>query len=272
MPNLNVLTREGAMDALRRLCLGEARFKELNETVANTKTLTRRLRELEEEGLVQKAGAHYKITNEGFETTIRIVEFGGKSKLKWINYEEFAKIRYGWLRVSLRRLTELFHREFGDELISLILYGSAVKDSFQLGRSDVDLLYIHEDGSRNVWQREETMFKDFQLAWEYRACDYWLKTQGLYGYPEVTAASLERSYAKAFQPSYLDMLSHRAILYDVEGYFQDLMKRLRETLKALGTLRIEHSDGSYGWFLKPDIALGELIEVSLGLADGYKQR
>ncbi len=261
---MNLLASNGAISVLRRLCTGEARFKELNEDVINARTLSRRLRELQAEGLVQKAGAHYKITAEGFETTLKIVELEGKTEHKGINSEELAKVRYRWMKISLGRLTELFLKEFGNELVSIVLYGSAVKGSFQLGRSDVDLLYILRDDSGNVWQREESVFKDFQSKWEYTACDYWLKTQGFYGYPEVTTASLQKSYAKTFQSTYLDMLSHRAVPYDKEGFFQNLMKKLEEALKALGTIRIEQSDGTYGWILKPDMAAGELIEISLG--------
>jgi len=263
MPNLELLSRDGAIQVLRQLCLGEVRFKELNGAVPNTRTLTRRLKELVAEGLIEKDGAHYKITGEGFDTALKITEVEGKAKQKGVNQEELAKIRYGWMRISLMRLAKLFHEEFDDELISVALYGSAVKGSFQLGRSDVDLLYIVEDGSRNVWQREESVFKGFQSTWEYRACDYWLKMKGTFGYPEVTTAWLQKSTAKAFQPVYLDMLSHRAVLFDTEGFFQRLMKKLEEALKALGTIRVEHPDGTYFWFLKPDIAPGELIEISL---------
>jgi len=264
MFKIDVLARDGAIDLLNRLCTGEARFKELNETVANTRTLTRRLKVLVLEGLIQKAGAHYKITGEGFDTALKIAEFEGKADQRRVNREKLVKIRYVWMRVSLVRLTELFYKEFGDELISVILYGSVVKDSFQLGRSDVDLLYILEDGSGNVWKREESVFKGFKSTWEYRACDYWLKTQGFYGYPEVSMASLQKSYAKTFQPMYLDMLSHRAVLYDKEEFFQKLMEKLQKALKALGTVRIEHPDGTYGWIIKPNIVPGESIEISLG--------
>jgi len=261
--SLNAISKDGAIDVLRRLCLREAKFKELNEAVTNTRTLTRRLRELQAAGLIRKAGAHYKITDEGFDIAVKIAEFEGRTGQKWVNHEELAKIKYGWMRLSLMRITELFHKEFGDELTSLVLYGSVVKGSFQLGRSDVDLLYVLEDDSRNIWQREGSVFKGFQSTWEYRACDHWLKTLGTYGYPEVTTASLHKSYAKKFQPVYLDMLSHRAVLYDREAFFQRLMGKLEGALRDLGTTRIEYSDGTYAWFLKPDIAPGELIEIRL---------
>ena len=264
MSKLDALSRDGAADVLLQLCAGEARFKELNEAVTNTRTLTKRLKELAAEGLIKKAGACYMITSEGFETALKVVELKEKFGRERVNREELARIRYEWMRISLMRLTELFHKEFGDDLVSIVFYGSAVKGSFQLGRSDVDLFYIVEDDSRNVWQSEEVVFKGFQSTWEYRACDYWLKAQGFYGYPEVTTASLQKSYAKKFQPVYLDMLSHRAVLYDAEDFFQNLMKKLKEALKALGTLRIERPDGTYFWYLKPDITPGESIEIDLG--------
>ncbi len=60
------------------------------------------------------------------------------------------------------------------------------------------------------------------------------------------------------------MLLQRAVLYDREGFFQNLIGKLREALKAVGTVRIEHPDGTHMWFLKPDIAPGEVIEIDLG--------
>jgi len=258
------LSREGAADVLRRLSMGEARFKELNETVTNTRTLTRRLRELCAEGEIQKNEGRYRITGEGFEAALRIAELEEKVKRRGVNCEEFVKMRNGWIRASLRRLTELFVHEFGNELVSLVLYGSVVKDTFQLGGSDIDLLYVLEDCARNAWQREGRVFRCFRSTWEYRTCDYWLRVRGFCGYPEVTTASLRKSDAESFQSTYLDMLRHRAVLFDREEFFQKLMIRLKEALGALGTFRIEYSDGTYCWILKPHVTFGEQIRIDLG--------
>lgn len=264
MSTLNALSRDGATQVLNRLCLGEARFKELNKAVSNTRTLTRRLDELVAEGLIKRVRSHYDITSDGFEAALKIAELERKVEPKWLNRQEMEKIRYGWIRTPLSRLTDLLIEEFGDELVSLILYGSLAKGSFKPGRSDIDLLYILQDGSEKVWQREASVFRTFQSTWEYRASEHWFKTQGYYGFPEVTTVWLQKSYAKKFQPIYLDMLSHRAVLYDQEGFFQNLIRKLEEALKALGTIRVEHPDGTCMWLLKPDLAPGEPIEISLG--------
>ena len=263
MKDLDALSRKGAMNILRRLSTGEARFRELNEVVKNTRTLTRRLKELQGCRLIRKVGASYRITDEGFEKTFWVADVELRSKLKWVYDEGFKKIRYRWMKISLRRLVELFAKEFDGELISIVLYGSSIKDTFKLGRSDVDLLYILEDGVKNIWKREENIFRHFQSTWEYRTSDYLLKTRGFYGYPEVTTASINKSSAETFQPMYLDMIYHRTVLYDKKMFFENLMKKLQEALKALGTIRIEYADGAYCWLLKPDIAPGEKIRIRL---------
>ena len=263
MFKLDKLSKEGTVAILRRLSTAEARFKELNKVVFNTRTLTKRLKELQMEGLIRKVEARYTITNEGFDIIFKISELEEKAKLKWIYDGELSKIRFRWMKISLRRLVEAFLKEFDDELISIILYGSATRDTFQQGRSDIDLLYILEDDTTDIWQREENIFKNFQSTWEYKACDHLLKTQGFYGYPEVTTLSLHKSHAKIFQPIYLDMLPHRAVLYDKQEFFHKLKKKLQEALKTLGTIRIEHADGTYCWFLKPNMTPGESIEINL---------
>jgi hypothetical protein len=63
---------------------------------------------------------------------------------------------------------------------------------------------------------------------------------------------------------YLDMLRHRAVPFDREEFFQKLMIRLKEALGALGTVRIEYSDGAYCWVLKPHVTFGEQIRIDLG--------
>jgi hypothetical protein len=264
MLRLEMLSREGAADLLRRLCTGEARFKELSGVVANTRTLSRRLKELLAVGLIERSRDGYVATNEGFDAAMTIAELEGKAEGRRVSHEGLAGIRHRWMRVSLTALTELFYEEFGEELISVVLYGSAVKGSFKLERSDIDLLYILEDSSKNVWRREGGVFRDFQSTWEYRACDHRLKIRGTYGYPEVTTAWLQRSTAMKFQPMYLDMIPHRAVLYDADKFFEKLMNKLEGALGALGSLRIERPDGTYFWSLDPGMAPGELIEISLG--------
>jgi len=143
---------------LRHLSTGEARFKELNKAVRNSRTLTRRLEELIAGGLIEKAGLEYRVTKKGFDALLRMVEAGE------LVGQDLARIRHGLLRIFLRRLAELFLREFDGDLVSLVVYGSSVKGSSQPGESDVDLLYVVEDDCKNVWRRESGLFRAFKSA------------------------------------------------------------------------------------------------------------
>ncbi|MBO3839342.1 MAG: hypothetical protein QXU09_04595 [Thermoproteota archaeon] len=253
---MEILSRAGAVDILHRLSTGGARFRELNEAVRNSRTLTRRLNELSAGGLIRRAGLEYRITEKDFDNLLGTVEAWKSAG------QELARIRHGWLRISLKRLTFFegvwWRSDFPRRLQFLC------EDSFKPGESDVDLLYIVEDDSKEVWRREASIFKEFKSTWEYRACDYWFKMRGFYDYPEVTTASFRRGYAARFQPVYLDMIFHKAVLYDKDGFFQRLMEELRRALIALGTVRVECPDGTYFWVLKPDAVFGESISIGVG--------
>ena len=68
------------MNILRRLSTGEAMFKELNEAVANTRTLTRRLKALRAEYLLRKIETSYRITEEDFEATLGVTDVEGGTR------------------------------------------------------------------------------------------------------------------------------------------------------------------------------------------------
>jgi len=60
MFGLNALSKEGVINILRRLSIGKAKFKELNKVVANTRTLTRRLKEPQRESLFYNSRKSYQ--------------------------------------------------------------------------------------------------------------------------------------------------------------------------------------------------------------------
>jgi len=263
MLNMLRLSAEGAYQVLRRLSTGDAKFKHLNQIVKNTRTLTRRLREMELAGWIKRVNGFYSITEEGFEALMTLHGPELKLKRRWVNVEEFKKLRHDWLRIPLKRLVELLSDEFREKTVSIALYGSSVSGSFKMGESDVDMLYITEGQVKNLPTRENEVFKRFRSTFEYTAFDRWFKTKGFYGYPEVTVTHLRRSEAQDFQPIYLDMTHSRAILYDKDGFLESLIKRLQDKLKDLGSQRVERADGSSYWVLKPDLEPGEILEIDL---------
>jgi hypothetical protein len=264
MLDLKPLLLEGALDVLSRLSTGDARFKDLNSLVKNTRTLARRLRELEASGFIEKVDGIYRIREAGFKVYMRVHDVDLGSELRWMNRDVFEGSRHEWLRIPLKRLVGTFLEEFGEDLVSIALYGSSARGSFELGRSDIDILYVHEDAAEDPMAREMRVFKRFESTYEYRAFDHWFRMRGLHGYPEVSVTRLGRSSSSVLQPVYLDMVSHGAILYDRGGHLRGLLKRLGERLMDLGAVRVEHADGSWCWILKPSLKPGGLLEIDLG--------
>ncbi|MFN3480233.1 MAG: nucleotidyltransferase domain-containing protein, partial [Thermodesulfovibrionales bacterium] len=61
-------------------------------------------------------------------------------------------------------------------------------------------------------------------------------------------------------PIFLDMVEDAKILYDKNGFFEGILKRLKMRLKALGAKRRWKGNAWY-WDLKPDYRPGEIIEI-----------
>ncbi|MBO3799564.1 MAG: hypothetical protein FGF52_00680 [Candidatus Brockarchaeota archaeon] len=68
----------------------------------NSRTLTRRLSDLSARVLIRRTGLEYRITEKDLDALLGTVEAGESAS------QELARVRYGWLRIPLKRLTELF--------------------------------------------------------------------------------------------------------------------------------------------------------------------
>jgi hypothetical protein len=59
------------------------------------------------------------------------------------------------------------------------------------------------------------------------------------------------------------MIFDRVILYDKESFIENVLSKLRERLEELGSLRVTLPNGAWYWILKPDLKVGETIELKL---------
>ncbi len=94
MLDLKPLLLKGALDVLSRLSTGDARFKDLNSLVKNTRILARRLRELEASGFIEKVDGTYRIRKAGFKANMRVYDVNLGSELRWVNRETFEELRH----------------------------------------------------------------------------------------------------------------------------------------------------------------------------------
>ena len=162
------------------------------------------------------------------------------------------------LSITLHRLAERYAealRELlGEELISVVLFGSVARGEAHR-TSDIDLLIVAESlppGRFARWDYlREARAKAEPLLAQLRDEDIWT---------DFTEVINTREEAEKIRPLYLDMVEDAVILYDEGGFFHSVLDRLRERLRELGSRRIFTEKGWY-WDLKPDLKPGEVFEL-----------
>jgi predicted nucleotidyltransferase len=154
------------------------------------------------------------------------------------------------LEDSLRRA---FQRVFGDNLVSLVLFGSYARGDPSCD-SDLDVLVVVDEvGDR--WELHKLLDmveKDLELV---------LNKLRLRGFqPVLSPIVLARDQARRFRPLYIDLVFDARIIYDREGFMEKVLSSIRERLESLGARR--HRIGRL-WvvIVKDKVEPGEVFEI-----------
>jgi len=157
----------------------------------------------------------------------------------------------------LSQFLKLLKARLGDNLISVVLFGSVVRGEADEG-SDVDLLIVSDGFEGSFGER----FQHFQeidkelLELETRKK---LRREG-YG-TLISPVPLNRKEVERHPPILLDILTDGIILYDKNGFIKGELADLRKRLKALKAKKVRLPGNRWYWDLKPDYKLGEVVEV-----------
>ncbi|BDR93463.1 nucleotidyltransferase domain-containing protein [Vulcanisaeta souniana] len=165
---------------------------------------------------------------------------------------DFIKEPY---RTVIQNLLNSLIRLYGDNLVSLVIYGSVARGN-QRKDSDIDMLVIFEKLPKPMSDR----IKIFERAED--------EVQSLLdelldkGYAITLSPLIKtREEAKRFSPLYLDMTEDAVIVYDKDGFFEEVLTRIINRLRELGATRVWVSDRAWYWVLKRDYRFGEVIEI-----------
>lgn len=144
-------------------------------------------------------------------------------------------------------LSEL-ERLLGDDLISVVLFGSVARGDFREG-SDIDILVVARSFPKSYSRRISLLVPIAEGA-RRRVPEHPIQFYPL----RVDEASKTR-------PIYLDLLTDSVILYDRDGFMQGVLRDLSERLAKLGAKKVRLEDGSWMWVLKPGLRVGEVIDI-----------
>jgi len=155
-------------------------------------------------------------------------------------------------RGTVRRLTELLSARFGEKLVSIVVFGSVARGVAKRD-SDIDVLLVCEDFEKSMHRTDKLVDVILQLwSEEKKPLDeqVWIQFHPLR--PEE---------AEKNRPIYLDMIEDGVIIYDRNGFMENVLKRLEKRLQELGSKKVYLPDGSWYWVLKPSIKRGEVLEI-----------
>jgi predicted nucleotidyltransferase len=151
------------------------------------------------------------------------------------------------LRTALDRYIRLLRDRFGENLVSVVLFGSRARGETR-PESDVDLLVVVRGLPRRRFERYSGLP---DLAREVSAAFA----------QAVAPILLTPEEAQRVKPYYLGMLSGHEILHDRDGFFAGVLDRLRQRLAELGSRRHVDRDGHEYWDLKPDWKPGDVVRL-----------
>jgi len=140
------------------------------------------------------------------------------------------------------------------DLVSVVVYGSVARGEPRKD-SDIDVLIVADNLPEDRYER----FRLFDKA--EKEIEEILKRTRERGYSIFISPIIKsREEAAKITPLYLDLVEDACILYDREGFFNNVLERLRKRLKELKAKRVRVGKMWY-WKLKDNYRFGEVIEI-----------
>lgn len=158
------------------------------------------------------------------------------------------------LRQLARRYAEAAQQVLGDNLTSVVLFGSVARS--EAGpESDIDLLVICRELPAGAFRRQDLLEPvrkklqaDLDRLWDQKV------------YVDFTEIIKSETEARMMHYLYLDMTEEAISLFDRNSFFARILERLRGRLRELGAERKQLGQLRY-WDLKPDFKPGEVITL-----------
>jgi len=155
----------------------------------------------------------------------------------------------------IEHLVQAVQDKIGEDLISVILYGSYARGQIGEG-SDVDILIVARNLPSSSLDRQ-VFFNKILLKVEEPLRK---KLQGTGWFPYVSAILKTPDEASRISRFYFDMVDEAKIFLDKENFFKSVLERVKNRLKELRAKKIQVGKMWY-WDLKPDYRPGDVFEI-----------
>lgn len=154
------------------------------------------------------------------------------------------------------RITSILRQQFGQQLISVCLYGSAVRGSLRNG-SDIDFLIVLIDSSLSYHKRIKTLMP---LIEKIRGSKEYKRIEKFNLYLEPSLLMMTKKEVESHPDILIDISFEGIILFDKGGFLKKHLNEIKEKMAHLGSVKMITPHGHY-WNLRPDLRPGDLIEL-----------
>lgn len=232
--------KEKSARVLVELLGGPKKFRSLLGTLKNKATLSRALKDLVEQGLIQRLEEGYGLTPKGREVAIKLAEI---SRILRAREPEVDRIPHPVYREVLRRYCNMLEEKLGDRLEALVLFGSVARGRWKKD-SDLDLLVVAEGFEDPMGALDELVQIEFELK---NTPEYKLALEKGF-YPSIQHYPLSPAELLATPRILLDVVLDGIPIFD-KGAFRQAAERLKKRLAETGSYRVELPSGGWYWVL-----------------------
>jgi len=162
-------------------------------------------------------------------------------------------LRDAFVRLEQALLPAL-ERHYGERLVSVVLFGSVARGTAG-PTSDMDLLVV-ADGLAQGRMKRSADFSAVEDAVEPLLVS--LREKGIH--TRLSPVLKTKEEASGGNILYIDLVEDARVLFDRDGFFEQILARLRRRLSELGARRVWIGSAWY-WDLKPDFKPGEVFEL-----------
>lgn len=154
------------------------------------------------------------------------------------------------------RIASILKDHFDQILISVCLYGSAVRGSLRNG-SDIDFLIVLKETPLSYHKRAKTIVP---LLEKIRESKEYTKIEKMKLNLEPSLLLMTKKEVETHPDILIDISHEGIILFDKGGFLKSHLNAIKEKMIALGSIKKTTPHGHY-WNLKPDLHPGEVFEI-----------
>ena len=157
----------------------------------------------------------------------------------------------------IKDLVGILKKQFADNLLSAVLYGSVARGQANKG-SDIDICLIFRS-LPDATHRRTAYVTAFENELRIKKSFSRLFDDGYY--VSVSPVEFTADELKLRTPVlFLDMIERGIVLID-DGTFEKKVEQLKRRMADLGTHKVTLEDGTHTWLLKKDARPGEAIAL-----------